>query len=204
MLSIYRNLWYRYYNCEKYSTSRTEQSQFCKMNCWVKTLCHMGFQLKVNNGDPTLLITRASFTYGALQLCWHWFIASWWNFESEWQIWIFVLWLSFAFFSKIYTRSRDIHQMKWCAIPERLDIMCFYWNYSWRILRSLLCICFYVHFCWKTRGPDKLKSILSLKPHQRTNESLDVILALLRRNRTFEQYDKEVKYQLAKVMGYQR
>ncbi|PIK52297.1 hypothetical protein BSL78_10789 [Apostichopus japonicus] len=55
-----------------------------------------------------------------------------------------------------------------------------------------------------TRGSEKLKSILSLKPHQRTKEDVAVVLALLRNNKAFEQNDSTAKHQLARVMEYQK
>ncbi|XP_022103049.1 uncharacterized protein LOC110985907 [Acanthaster planci] len=55
-----------------------------------------------------------------------------------------------------------------------------------------------------TRGSEKLRSILSSKSSERTTEDIDVVLALLRKNKTFADYDQETQIALAKVMEYLR
>ncbi|KAJ8027745.1 Cyclic nucleotide-binding domain-containing protein 2 [Holothuria leucospilota] len=55
-----------------------------------------------------------------------------------------------------------------------------------------------------TRGSEKLKNILSLKPDKRTKEDIAVVLALLRNTKAFEDYQQETKHELARIMEYQK
>ncbi|XP_071787067.1 uncharacterized protein [Asterias amurensis] len=55
-----------------------------------------------------------------------------------------------------------------------------------------------------TRGSEKLRSILSEKATERTSGDVDVVLALLRKNKTFTDYNRETQKALAKVMEYLR
>nr|XP_054754835.1 uncharacterized protein LOC129260868 [Lytechinus pictus] len=55
-----------------------------------------------------------------------------------------------------------------------------------------------------TRGSEKLKNILSLKPEQRTRADIEVVLALLRKNKAFTEYQQETQVALAKYMEYLR
>ncbi|XP_038056651.1 uncharacterized protein LOC119728471 isoform X2 [Patiria miniata] len=55
-----------------------------------------------------------------------------------------------------------------------------------------------------TRGSEKLRGILSAKSSERTKEDIDVVLALLRKNKTFADYDRDTQIALAKVMEYLR
>ncbi|XP_041454073.1 uncharacterized protein LOC121407181 isoform X1 [Lytechinus variegatus] len=55
-----------------------------------------------------------------------------------------------------------------------------------------------------TRGSEKLKNILSLRPEQRTRADIEVVLALLRKNKAFTEYQQETQVALAKYMEYLR
>ncbi|XP_033632401.1 uncharacterized protein LOC117293992 isoform X3 [Asterias rubens] len=55
-----------------------------------------------------------------------------------------------------------------------------------------------------TRGSEKLRSILSEKATERTSGDVDVVLALLRKNKTFTDYNRDTQKALAKVMEYLR
>ncbi|XP_071481272.1 uncharacterized protein [Diadema antillarum] len=55
-----------------------------------------------------------------------------------------------------------------------------------------------------TRGSEKLKTILAQRPEERTRPEIEVVLALLRKNKAFSEYQKETQLALAKVMEYQR
>ncbi|XP_077984512.1 uncharacterized protein LOC144439121 isoform X2 [Glandiceps talaboti] len=55
-----------------------------------------------------------------------------------------------------------------------------------------------------TRGSEKLKNILLTKPADRTNEEIQVVMALLRKNKTFQEYPTDVQLELIKGMVYQR
>lgn len=55
-----------------------------------------------------------------------------------------------------------------------------------------------------SRGSHKLKIILSKLPSHRTTKDIEVVLALLRKNRTFANYHRDTQAKLAKVMEYQR
>ncbi|XP_072040774.1 uncharacterized protein [Amphiura filiformis] len=55
-----------------------------------------------------------------------------------------------------------------------------------------------------SRGSHKLKIILSKLPKHRTQRDVDVVVALLRKNRTFANCHRDTQLELAKVMEYQR
>ncbi|XP_070553053.1 uncharacterized protein [Ptychodera flava] len=55
-----------------------------------------------------------------------------------------------------------------------------------------------------TRGSEKLKNILLTKPADRTNEDIQVVMALLRKNKTFQEYPTDTQLELIKCMVYQR
>ncbi|XP_011664543.1 uncharacterized protein LOC584085 [Strongylocentrotus purpuratus] len=55
-----------------------------------------------------------------------------------------------------------------------------------------------------TRGSEKLKMILSLRPEQRTRADIEVVMALLRKNKAFAEYQPETQVALVKYMEYLR